>query len=184
MSFEFIPLEIPEILLIKHPRFNDNRGFFCETFRQDVFEQHGISNLVQDNHSRSTHGVLRGLHYQLNPAAQGKLVRCTQGRIFDVAVDIRIGSPTFAHWISMELSETDNYMLWIPIGFAHGFCALSEMADVVYRISDYYSPQHSRGILWNDPQIGITWPISNPELSEKDKKAPLLEDAEIDFSYT
>ncbi len=150
-----------------------------ETYRQDAFGAAGISApFVQDNHSRSARGVLRGLHYQ-EPNAQGKLVRCTRGAIFDVAVDIRRGSPTFSQWFGIELSEANKLMLWVPPGFAHGFCAMEEGSDLVYKCTTLYDPTSDRAILWNDPEIGIEWPIAEPVLSEKDKAAPRLADATV-----
>jgi dTDP-4-dehydrorhamnose 3,5-epimerase len=157
-----------------------------ETYKKSDFKKAGIdTDFVQDNHSKSVKGVLRGLHYQLEPKAQGKLVRCIRGKIFDVAVDIRKGSPTFGKWIGLELSEENKLMLWIPEGFAHGFLTLSEEAEIVYKVSGAeYSPEHDRGIRWNDPDIGIKWPLEGePILSEKDRIAPLLKDAEVNFVY-
>ena len=148
-----------------------------ETYRLDTFQAAGISApFVQDNHSRSAKGVLRGLHYQ-EPNAQGKLVRCTRGAIFDVAVDIRRGSPTFRQWFGIELSDANKLMLWVPPGFAHGFCAMEDGSDLVYKCTTLYDPTSDRAILWNDPEIGIEWPIAEPVLSEKDTKAPRLADA-------
>ena len=186
MPFEFIKTSIPEVILIKPRVFGDERGFFMETYKKSDFEKAGIdTDFVQDNHSKSVKGVLRGLHYQLEPKAQGKLVRCIRGKIFDVAVDIRRGSPTFGKWIGVELSEENKLMLWIPKGFAHGFLTLSEEAEIVYKVSGgEYSPEHDRNIRWNDPDIGIEWPLGGePILSEKDKIAPLLKDADVNFVY-
>lgn len=150
-----------------------------ETYRQDAFLAAGISApFVQDNHSRSAKGVLRGLHYQ-EPNAQGKLVRCTRGAIFDVAVDIRRGSPTFSQWFGIELSDANKRMLWVPPGFAHGFCAMEEGSDLVYKCTTLYDQPSDRAILWNDPEIGIEWPIGEPVLSVKDKAAPRLADATV-----
>jgi dTDP-4-dehydrorhamnose 3,5-epimerase len=186
MPFEFIRTEIPEVIIVKPRVFGDERGFFMETYKKSDFEKAGIdTDFVQDNHSKSVKGVLRGLHYQLEPEVQGKLVRCIRGKIFDVAVDIRRGSPTFGKWIGVELSEENKLMLWIPKGFAHGFLTLSEEAEIVYKVSGgEYSPEHDRNIRWNDPDIGIEWPLGGePILSEKDKIAPLLKDAEVNFVY-
>ena len=147
--------------------------------------QNGISDeFVQDNHSRSSYGVLRGLHYQLEPRAQSKLVRCIRGRIFDVAVDIRVGSPTYGKWFGCELSEENRQMLYIPAGFAHGFLTLSDVAELLYKTSDEYSVAHDRGMLYNDPQIGIIWPDVSGELtlSEKDKNQPLFKDIKTNFT--
>ncbi|WP_457569109.1 dTDP-4-dehydrorhamnose 3,5-epimerase [Desulfurobacterium sp.] len=182
MPFEFLKTELPDVVLIKPRVFGDNRGFFMETYKKSDFVKAGIDvEFVQDNHSKSIKGVLRGLHYQAKPRMQGKLVRCIKGRIFDVAVDIRKGSPTFGKWVGFELSEENKFMLWIPEGFAHGFLTLSEEAEIVYKVSgSEYSPEHDRNIRWDDPDIGIKWPIQgNPILSEKDKNAPFLKDAEL-----
>lgn len=167
-----IPTAIPDVLLIEPKIFGDTRGFFLESFNQKSFnEATGLDvNFVQDNHSRSTKGVLRGLHYQ-EQQPQGKLVRVVRGAVFDVAVDIRKESPTFGHWIGVELSETNHRQLWVPAGFAHGFLVLSESADFLYKTTDYYAPQHERCIAWNDPDIGIAWPPLGqpPKLSAKDQ---------------
>jgi len=183
MDFKVTPLKIAEVLLVEHERYGDERGFFAETYRADIFAKHGIAKLVQDNHSRSAKGVLRGLHFQNDPAAMGKLVRCTRGTIFDVAVDLRQGSPTFAQWVGHTINQDDTQLLWIPPGFAHGFAALSEVADLMYRTSAYYSPQHDRAVVWNDPDIGIAWPIEDPVLSKKDAAAPCLRDCDANFVY-
>ncbi len=183
MPFEFIKTEIPDVVLIKPKIFGDQRGFFMETYKKSDFEKAGIeTNFVQDNHSKSIKGVLRGLHFQKIPKAQGKLVRCLRGKIFDVAVDIRKNSPTFGKWVGFELSEENKYMLWIPPGFAHGFLTLEENTEIFYKVSGAeYSPEHDAGIIWNDQQIGINWPIENIEnliLSEKDKNLPKLNEIE------
>lgn len=188
MPFEFIKTDIPDVILVKPKVFCDNRGFFMETYKKSDFESAGIdTDFVQDNHSKSIKGVLRGLHYQKEPFAQGKLVRCIRGKIFDVAVDIRKGSPTFGKWVGYELSEENKLMLWIPKGFAHGFLTLSEEAEVVYKVSGgEYNPDYDAGIRWDDPDIGINWPIEMVEevlLSEKDKNLPFLKDADINFVY-
>ena len=165
------------MLLIEPKVFGDDRGFFMETYRLDLFRDAGITEpFVQDNHSRSAKGVLRGLHYQ-EPNPQGKLVRCTRGAIFDVAVDIRRGSPAFGKWFGIKLSDANKLMLWVPPGFAHGFCALEEGSDLVYKCTTLYDQPSDRSILWNDPKIGIEWTIAEPVLSEKDAKAPRLADA-------
>jgi dTDP-4-dehydrorhamnose 3,5-epimerase len=159
---------LPGVLIIESQIFRDDRGFFLETFSAGKLKGSGIpESFVQDNHSRSTRGVLRGLHYQLdNP--QGKLVHVTRGRIFDVAVDIRRGSPTFAKWFGTELDDENLHSMWIPEGFAHGFCVLSDIADVIYKCTAPYVAADDRGILWNDPMIGINWPIDDVLLSPKD----------------
>jgi len=179
VTFSFIPTALEGVLIVEHPQFRDERGFFCETFREKVFSEHGIGPFVQENHSRSRRGALRGLHWQKEPAALGKLVRCVRGRIFDVAVDVRSESPTFAQWVGIDLCGDDNRMFWLPPGFAHGFCTLSEVADIVYRQTDYYSPQHECIVRWNDPKICINWPLAQPILSEKDARAPLLSDGDL-----
>ena len=169
--------EIPGLLIIEPKVFADDRGFFLEIFHAARFREAGLPDaFVQDNLSRSKRGVVRGLHYQ-EPDAQGKLVRCTRGSLFDVAVDIRVGSPTFGRWFGMELSEKDMRMVWVPEGFAHGFCALTDDADLVYKCTAPYVPEHDRSILWNDPEIGIAWPVSSPSLSPKDAAAPPLKQA-------
>ncbi len=184
MPFEFKQLEIADVILVIPKVFEDERGFFMETYKYSEFRKNGIDvEFVQDNHSKSTYGVLRGLHYQKNPKAQGKLVRCIKGKILDVAVDIRKGSPTFGKWVSAILSEENKHMLYVPVGFAHGFAVLSEEAEVLYKTTDEYSPEHDRGILWNDPEIGIDWQVENPIISEKDKNLPLLKDADINFEF-
>ncbi|AFK22083.1 dTDP-4-dehydrorhamnose 3,5-epimerase [Pyrococcus sp. ST04] len=178
MPFEFIPLEIPGVILIKPKVFEDERGFFMETYKRSDFEKAGIKGeFVQDNHSRSKYGVLRGLHFQREPYAQAKIVRVVRGVIFDVAVDLRRNSPTFGKWVGVILSEFNKWQLYIPRGFAHGFVVLSDVAEVVYKVDSVYAPDHEAGIIWNDPDIGIKWPIDNPVLSEKDKKWPTLKEA-------
>lgn len=170
---------IPGLLVIEPNVYADARGFFMETYHAERFVHAGIhAQFVQDNHSRSARSVLRGLHYQ-EPNAQGKLVRCTSGAIFDVAVDIRVGSPHFGKWFGIELTEENKKMLWIPAGFAHGLCALTDDADVVYKCTALYDPASDRSILWNDPDIGIDWPIREPLLSPKDAAAPRLNDARV-----
>ena len=164
---------IDGLLTIEPKIFADPRGMFYEVYSENKYEEHGIPCFVQDNHSVSKKGVLRGLHYQVNPG-QGKLVRVPRGEVFDVAVDIRKQSPTYGKWWGLSLSETNNFQLYIPIGFAHGFCVLSELAEVLYKCSDYYSPENERGILWNDPDLAIDWPVKDPILSEKDAVYPLF----------
>lgn len=161
--------QIPEVLLVEPVLFNDDRGWFFEEFHDESFAQLGLpTKFRQENRSRSRQGVLRGLHYQLT-RPQGKLVTCTQGRIFDAAVDIRQGSPTFAQWVGVELDGDSPRQLWIPPGFAHGFCALTPVADVAYKCTDVYVREDERGILWCDPQLGIQWPITNAKVSERDR---------------
>ena len=172
------PTAIPDVMLIEPRVFGDPRGFFFESFNQQAFnEATGTSHqFVQDNHSRSSRGVLRGLHYQLPPHAQGKLVRVVRGRVWDVAVDIRRNAPTFGQWVGEELSEDNHRQLWIPPGFAHGFCVLSEVADFLYKTTDYYNPALERGIAWDDAQLAIEWPEVDAgwQLSSKDQALPSL----------
>ena len=174
----FIKTDIPEVLIVEPKVFGDSRGFFFESFNQKIFNNVVGSEIefVQDNHSQSQKGVLRGLHYQDAPFAQGKLVRCIEGEVFDVAVDIRVDSPTFGRWVGVILSAENKRQLWIPEGFAHGFLTLSEKAQFVYKTTNYYHPESDRGIMWNDPSINIIWPTFDGELilSEKDKIHPLL----------
>lgn len=172
-----------ESVKILEPRvFGDSRGFFLESWNRETFEQAGLTgHFVQDNHSRSAQGVLRGLHYQLH-RPQGKLVRVTQGAVFDVAVDLRGESPQFGHWVGVVLSAENRRQLWVPPGFAHGFLVLSESADFLYKCTEYYAPQHERSLAWNDAAIGIDWPqvcSGVPILSEKDRVAPTLADADV-----
>ena len=178
-----VPTAIPEIKLFKPTIHRDGRGLFVESFRQDIFNQATGMNheFIQDNHSRSSKGVLRGLHYQLPPHAQGKLVRVISGAVFDVAVDIRRSSPSFGQWVAAELSAENHHQLWIPPGFAHGFVVLSDTADLVYKATAYYAPESDRGLLWNDPDIAIAWPQLDIEfsLSEKDRNQPAFKQAEL-----
>ncbi len=174
-DFSFQPTRIPEVILVQPKLIEDERGFFSESYNQEVFARNGISvQFVQDNHSRSTQGVLRGLHFQRDPMAQDKLVRVVEGEVFDVAVDIRPGSPTFGQWVGEYLSAENFKMLFIPKGFAHGFAVLSPTCQFLYKTSNVYSPEHDGGILWNDPAIGIEWPLTDPQLSAKDASLPLL----------
>jgi len=162
------PTRIPDVLLVEPDVFGDERGFFMETYHAEKYAEQGIDAVfVQDNHSRSTRGVLRGLHYQLEKP-QGKLVRVVTGTVFDVAVDIRKGSPTFGRWVGVELSDSNHRQLYIPPGFAHGFCVTSDTADFEYKCSGYYAPETEHGIQWNDPDIGIDWPAHDYLISEKD----------------
>lgn len=173
--------EIPDVLILEPKVFGDERGFFFEPYNKRVFrEATGLDvEFVQDNHSRSRSGVLRGLHYQLRQA-QGKLVRVTAGEVFDVAVDLRRGSATFGNWVGFHLDAAAKRMAWIPPGFAHGFLVLSEQAEVLYKTTDYYAPEHERTVRWNDPRLGIAWPLrGEPILSAKDAAAPGLADAEL-----
>lgn len=178
-----ISTSISEVLVIEPKVFGDSRGFFFESFNQKNFSQAtGLGvKFVQDNHSRSVKGVLRGLHYQIRQP-QGKLVRVVRGQVFDVAVDIRRSSPTFGQWVGVELTEDNYRQLWVPPGFAHGFYVLSDIADFLYKTTDYYFPDLERSLLWNDPAIAVSWPIEaavSPIISAKDKIAPKLADAEL-----
>lgn len=176
-----IPTSIPDVLLIEPKVFPDERGFFFESYQKEKFKQAGIdSDFVQDNHSKSCQATLRGLHYQIHQP-QGKLVRVVAGEIFDVAVDIRRNSPTFGQWVGDYLSADNKRMLWVPAGFAHGFCVTSPEAEVLYKATDYYAPQWERCIIWNDPVVGIQWPLNSegPILSAKDSKGKLLSQAEL-----
>lgn len=176
-----VPTSIPEVLVIEPVVHGDSRGFFMETFNSRAFESivGRPVHFVQDNHSRSVKGVLRGLHYQIRQP-QGKLVRVTQGEVFDVCVDLRRSSPFFGQWTGVRLSAENRRMVWIPEGFAHGFLVLSESADFQYKTTDFYAPQHERCILWNDPKLSIEWPLQNqPALAAKDKAGLSLGDAEV-----
>ncbi|WP_099209623.1 dTDP-4-dehydrorhamnose 3,5-epimerase [Thermococcus henrietii] len=178
MPFEFERLEIPDVVLIKPKVFGDERGFFMETYKKPDFESAGIKGeFVQDNHSRSRYGVLRGLHFQREPYAQAKIVRVVRGVIYDVAVDLRKNSPTFGRWVGVILSEFNKWQLYVPRGFAHGFVVLSEVADVVYKVDNVYAPDYEGGIIWNDPELSIDWPVDEPIISEKDRKWPTLKEA-------
>lgn len=184
MPFNFKALDVPDIILIEPRVFEDARGYFMETYHQRDFEKFGISRVfVQDNHSRSRKGVIRGLHYQKEPMAQGKLVRCVRGAVFDVAVDLRLGSPSYGKWVGITLSEANRLMLWIPRGFAHGYAALEEHSEILYKTDNLYSAEHERGVVWNDPEIGIQWPVTVPIISEKDAQYPKLREADHNFVY-
>ena len=179
MPFEFEKQKIQDVILIKPKVFGDNRGFFLESYKKSDFYNNGICvEFNQDNHSKSTKGVLRGLHYQEKPYGQAKIVRCSRGRIYDVAVDIRLDSKTFGQYVKVELSEENKQMLFIPEGFAHGFIVLSDEAELLYKASGEYAPQADIGIIWNDKDINIDWGIDfEPILSEKDKTHPTLKEA-------
>jgi dTDP-4-dehydrorhamnose 3,5-epimerase len=181
------PQQIADVLLLTPAKHGDARGFFSETFRVDTFAEHGVHpTFVQDNHAFSAgKGVLRGLHFQVPPHAQGKLVRCTRGTILDVCVDIRVGSPTYGRHVAVELSAANWHQLWIPSGFAHGYVTLEDDCEVIYKVTDYYAPECDRGIAWDDPALGIDWRTSADVviLSEKDKKHPRLADAPPAFQF-
>lgn len=183
----FIPQPIPEVILVKPRRFEDARGYFTETFRQSLYESNGVPGpFVQDNRSLSRGPkVVRGLHFQIAPSAQGKLVRCTRGAILDVAVDIRTGSPSYGQHVAARLSCEDGHQLYIPPGFAHGFCTLTPDCEVEYKVSAYYDPEAERGILWNDPDLAIDWPLPEtpPLVSVRDAALPRLRDMPSYFSY-
>lgn len=176
-----IPTAIPDVIILEPKMFGDDRGFFYESFNQRQFEEAvGYKvNFVQDNHSRSTKGVLRGLHYQIQQP-QGKLVRCSLGEVFDVAVDIRRSSPTFGKWVGVHLSAENKRQLWVPEGFAHGFVVLSEVAEFLYKTTDYYAPEYERCILWNDPELAVKWPLEQePMLSQKDSQGLLFKSSDF-----
>jgi dTDP-4-dehydrorhamnose 3,5-epimerase len=184
MPFQFKKLEIPEVMLVEAKAFSDERGFFMESFKDSVFSNNGINTrFVQDNYSHSVKGVLRGLHYQKDPQAQAKLVMAIRGEIFDVAVDVRKGSPTYGKWLGEILSEQNHKFLYVPKGFAHGFEVLSNEADVIYKVDAEYSPEHERGILWNDSEVGVKWPIEKPVMIKKDLELQLLKNADNNFVY-
>jgi dTDP-4-dehydrorhamnose 3,5-epimerase len=180
-----VTTKISEIVVIEPRRFGDTRGWFSETYREDVLAKHGlVAHFIQDNHSYTQHqGTLRGLHFQCDPAAQTKLVRCTRGAIMDVAIDLRKGSPTYLQWVSETLSADNGKQLWIPKGFGHGFLTLSDDVEVVYKVDAAYDPSADRSIRYDDPQLNIDWGIVHPILSEKDQKAPLLADSDVNFKW-
>jgi len=181
-TFNFQRLAIPEVVLVEPRAFEDERGFFMETYKHSAFAFFGISErFIQDNHSRSTKGVLRGLHYQKNPNSQGKLVRAVVGEIFDVAVDIRQASPTYGKWVGVNLSDQNQNMLYIPPNFAHGFCVISDIAEVLYKATDEYAPESERGVIWNDQDLAIAWPVAKPIVSAKDNALPTLSAADNEF---
>ncbi|WP_411033087.1 dTDP-4-dehydrorhamnose 3,5-epimerase [Shinella sp. BYT-45] len=178
---------VPDVILITPKKFGDARGYFMETFRQALFAEHvGPFEFVQDNQSLSAEaGTVRGLHFQLEPKAQGKLVRCIAGALLDVAVDIRKGSPTFGKHVAVELTAENGRQLWVPPGFAHGFCTLAPHTEISYKVTDYYSAEHDRGLRWDDPALGIDWPVAAGKaiLSEKDRHQPVLTDLGTVFTY-
>lgn len=184
MPFRSRRLEIPDVILIEPVVFSDDRGSFAETYKASDFRSLGIpDSFVQDNHSLSKKGVLRGIHYQLNPKSQGKLVRVIRGSVYDVAVDMREGSPWYAAWVAAALSVDNAYMLWIPPGFGHAFQALEDGTEVLYKTTEEYDPSLDRGILWCDGDLAIRWPLKAPLLSPKDAGLPLLREAENNFTY-
>lgn len=177
------PLKLQGASIIEPVVHGDSRGYFMESYNDALLEQQGIKyDFIQDNQSLSAEpGVLRGLHYQLNPKAQTKLIRVLSGAIYDVIVDIRRNSPTFGQWVGVILSEHNHRQLLVPKGFAHGFCTIGSNTQVLYKVDEYYSPENDRGILWNDPALNIDWPTSSPILSDKDQRHPLLQDADLNF---
>jgi dTDP-4-dehydrorhamnose 3,5-epimerase len=181
MSFQFTRLSIPDVVLIQPSVYQDERGFFLESYKHSAFSANGISDFfVQENRSLSARGVLRGLHYQRSPKAQGKLVQAIQGTIFDVVVDLRHASPAYGQWVGVTLDAGKKEALFVPVGFAHGFCVISETAEVHYKVTGEYSPHDEAGILWNDPDLGIAWPLTDPVLSKRDTAWPRLK--EVDAS--
>ncbi len=180
-----IRTEIEDVLIIEPKVFGDHRGWFTETYSKEKFNELGVHiDFIQDNHSFSSQkGTLRGLHFQLNPKAQTKLVRCTKGKILDVAVDLREGSPTYKKWIAVELTEENKKQLLIPKGFAHGFLTLADDVEVQYKVDEYYSPENDRSIRFDDPEIGVVWGIDSPILSDKDLNAPLLKESDANFKF-
>lgn len=185
MPCTFTKTELDGVILVEPRQFADGRGVFMETYKQSEFIANGIAEeFVQDNHSVSSARVIRGLHFQNSPHGQGKLVRCLAGSIWDVAVDIRKGSPTYGKWVGYELSAENRKMLYIPVGFAHGFAVLGEGAEVAYKTTGEYSPSAEAGVIWNDPALKIAWPISEPLLSEKDELYPYLAEADNQFAWS
>jgi dTDP-4-dehydrorhamnose 3,5-epimerase len=184
MSFTFKKLRIPEVILVEPKVYSDERGFFFENFKESEFSSNGIIEFIQDNVSHSIHGVIRGLHFQKNPKSQAKFVSVLNGEIFDVAVDIRKNSPTYGKWVTEILSKNNHKSLYIPNGFAHGFCVLSKEANVVYKVSNDYSLENESGIIWNDSVLNIPWPVKKPIISEKDNKLPLFENIDSNFTYS
>lgn len=182
MSFTFERLAIPDVVLVRPTRLGDERGFFSETYRESAYAAAGIGGpFVQDNLARSGPGVLRGLHFQLPPRAQGKLVSVVRGSVFDVAVDLRRSSPTFGRWVAHELSAESGRLIWIPPGFAHGYAVLSDGADLAYKVTEEFRPELDRGVRWDDPAIGVAWPLERPVLSPRDLALPLLAEVESPF---
>jgi len=183
VSVARIQTEIPDLVLLEATAHGDERGFLVESYREDVWAEHGvIGPFVQDNHSRSAKGILRGLHFQTSPG-QAKLVRCVRGAIWDVAVDLRRDSPTYRRWEGVELSDENHRQLFVPVGFAHGFCVLSDVADVAYKLTSLYDPDTEAGIRWDDPDVGVEWPASDPQLSARDKVAPALTEIERNLPW-
>jgi len=183
VSVSRIETQIPALVLLEATAHGDERGFLLESFREDLWTEHGVAGpFVQENHSRSSKNILRGLHFQTSPG-QGKLVRCVRGAIWDVAVDLRRGSPTYKQWEGYELSDSNHRQLFVPVGFGHGFCVLSDAADVAYKLTSVYDPETEAGIKWDDPDVGVDWPVSDPQLSARDISAPALSEIEADLPF-
>jgi dTDP-4-dehydrorhamnose 3,5-epimerase len=183
VSVRRIETEIPDLVLLEATAHGDERGFLLESFREDLWAEHGVAGpFVQENHSRSAKGILRGLHFQTSPG-QAKLVRCVRGAIWDVAVDMRRDSPTYKRWEGIELSDENHRQLFVPVGFGHGFCVLSDLADVAYKLTSVYDPETEAGIRWDDPDVGVEWPVKDPQLSERDETAPLLSEVASTFPW-
>lgn len=178
-----IQTALPGVLIVEPRIFEDSRGYFYESYNRREYSAQGITDsFVQDNHSRSIRGTIRGLHYQA-PPGQAKLVRVVSGEVFDVAVDIRQGAPTYGQWVGIVLSAENRRQLYVPVGFAHGFCVMSDAADFLYKVTQYYSPEHERGIAWNDPDLAIEWPTDRPILSGRDQSHPKLAHTARDYAY-
>lgn len=178
-----IETRLDGLVLIEAKAFGDDRGFFLESFRADAWREMGVdAEFVQENHSRSGKGILRGLHFQTSPG-QAKLLRCVRGAIWDVAVDIRRDSPTYGQWEGYELSDENCRQLFVPVGFAHGFCVLSDIADVTYKVSSYYDAETESGIAWNDPEVAVDWPVADPQTSDRDTRAPKLSEIADDLPF-
>jgi len=185
MAFNFTPTKIGEVIEITPDIFGDSRGSFVELFKGGEFAQQGMDFTIQQiNYSTNQKNVLRGLHYQINPVAQGKMVTVVKGSIYDVVVDLRVGSPTENQWVALELNASEHHLLYVPKGFAHGFLALEDETEVLYYVNDIYSPEHERGIIWNDSQLAIDWPMTTPLLSDKDAVFPALREADKNFVYS
>ena len=183
MSVARIETEIPDLILLEAAAHGDDRGFLLESFREDTWAELGVAGpFVQENHSRSRKGTLRGLHFQTRPG-QAKLVRCVRGKVWDVAVDLRPDSPTYKRWEGVELSDENHRQFFVPVGFGHGFCVLSDVADVAYKLTSAYYPETEAGIRWDDPDVGVEWPTADPQLSERDKAAPSLSDIEAELPF-
>jgi dTDP-4-dehydrorhamnose 3,5-epimerase len=183
LSVTRIETRIPDLVLLEVEAHGDERGFLLESFREELWAEHGVEGpFLQENHSRSSQNILRGLHFQTSPG-QAKLVRCVRGAIWDVAVDLRRDSPTYKQWEGYELSDENHRQLFVPVGFGHGFCVLSDLADVAYKLTSVYNPETEAGIRWDDPDVGVDWPIADPQLSERDTTAPALAEIADDLPF-